>query len=131
MEARKGRRFVEKEPLNDIWRITARGYLFKQKDKLEEQSSKYLNADAIGIKLVVSLLIGGWFLFLRVLAYGYPPMPETLMASDSLQMAGLIMWWPVYAIGVLSVWLIWSFAQKIRLGIKIRRLDRQIYEYRC
>ena len=127
MSTESRRRFKGEGSLNDIWRITARGHLFKQKNKLEEKAAKYLNSDAIGIKLVISLIIGGWFLFLRVLSYGYPLMPDQMLVSNSLKIAGTVMWWPVYALGVLTPWLIWSLIQKIRLDIKIKRLDEQIY----
>ena len=127
MSTESRRRFKGEGSLNDIWRITARGHLFKQKNKLEEQADKYLNPNAVGLKLVLSLIIGGWFLFLRVLSYGYPLMPDQMLADDSLRMAGIVMWWPIYALGVLTPWLAWSFARKLSLNIKIKRLDQQIY----
>lgn len=124
----KNGRMVGREPLPDMWRILVRGNLFKKKDRLMEESRKYLCADAIGVKVIASLILGAWFLFLRILAFGYPHMSEKMLANPSLTAAGVIMYFPLYVIGVLMLLLAWALIRKIIIMHKIKQLDRMIDE---
>ncbi len=124
------RRMTEKAPLTEMQRILVRGNLFKKRDKLVKESAKYLSADAVAVKIMVSLGLGAWFLFLRVLSFGYPPMSDRLLANTSLTIAGLIMYLPLYAVAIMVLLLGWALIQKIRLSIKIKRIDRMLDECR-
>ena len=121
METR--RRCVERQSMTEMQRIMVRGALFKRKDKLMEEGEKYLNPDSIAIKIVVSLGLGAWFLFLRILSFGYPLMTDAMLANSSLRVAGIIMWLPVYAIAILIPWLAWALARKAIIKSKIKHID--------
>ena len=114
--------------LTEMQRILVRGNLFRKKDKLAEESAKYLSADAVAVKIMISLGLGAWFLFLRVLSFGDPPMSDKLLANTSLIMAGLVMYLPLYAIGILVPMLGWALIKKIKVEIKIRKIDRMLDE---
>lgn len=122
------RTFTEKQPLTEMQRILVRGNLFRKRDKLVEESEKYLSPDSLAVKMIVSLILGAWFLFLRILSFGYPLMSDSMLANSSLRIAGVIMWLPVYALGILTPILIWAVVQKIRIWIKINRIDKMLNE---
>lgn len=124
------RRFTETPRMTEMQRILVRGNLLTKKYKLEDESAKYLSADAFAIKFLISLGLGAWFLFLRVLSFGYPMMTDEMLADKSLRIAGTIMYWPLYAVGILIPILIWSLIKKIRVELKIRRIDKLLYETR-
>lgn len=124
------RRTLERAPLTEMQRILVRGNLFKKKDKLVEESAKYLSADAVAVKIVVSLILGAWFLFLRVLSFGYPPMTDKMLADTSLTIAGIIMYLPLYTLGILVPLIAWALIKKIKAQIKIRRIDQMLDECR-
>lgn len=114
--------------ISDMAILISKKRLFKERHIFEEKLNKCCSPDTIAIKLVAGLVLGAWFLGLRVLAYGMPPRWGELMENNAL---ALVIWWVIYSLAFTLGLLLKGLVQKVYYEVRIQKLDKRIVTYKC
>ena len=104
--------------------------LLERQDYLVKKANYCLSSDDVSIRFMISMGIGAVLLMLRIALFGLPHMGEKMLASTSLTIAGIIMYWPMYIVASTAVLIAHAFWQKRKIEKELKEVKEQIEAYR-
>ena len=104
--------------------------MVERKDYLIKKGNRYLSADDIALRIMLSCAIGAVLLLFRVMLFGLPHMSDMLLKSVSLTIAGVIMYWPLYIVGSAIPLIAIGLFQKKKTEKELKEVSRRMDEYR-